>query len=97
MITVNFGTAAFATALTIFAPSLAIPPCSNVLTNHKAGDVLQENEGNITLGAKLDEMCRLESALRKQNTVIADDADRIAPDAARTRRPPSVHTSALNS
>jgi hypothetical protein len=30
MTTVNFGTEALATALTIFAPSLAIPPRSNV-------------------------------------------------------------------
>ncbi len=35
MITVNFGTAAVATAMTIFAPSLAMPRCSYSLPTMK--------------------------------------------------------------
>ena len=35
MITVNFGTSAQATAVTSFAPSLAMPPCSYFLPTMK--------------------------------------------------------------
>ena len=35
MITVNFGTREQATALTIFAPSFAMPPCSTFLPTMK--------------------------------------------------------------
>ena len=57
-----------------------MPPCSNCLADHEAGDVLKKDEGNIALSAKFDEVSRLERAFGKQNTVVADDADRIAPD-----------------
>ena len=59
MITVNFGTFAVATAVTIFAPSLAIPPVSYFLPDHEAGDVLQEQQRNAALAAQLDEVRRL--------------------------------------
>src|SRR5436853_330099 len=48
--------------------------------HHEAGDVLQKYEGNAALGAELDEMRALQGALGKQDAVIGEDADRIAPD-----------------
>ncbi len=44
MITVNFGTVEQATAVTIFAPSRAMPAALIFAANHEAGDVLQEQE-----------------------------------------------------
>ena len=80
MMTVNFGTAAVATAVTILAPSLAMPPASYLLPDHEAGDVLQEDQRHAALGAQLDEVRALQRALREQDAVVGDDADRIAPD-----------------
>ena len=80
MITVNFGTAAVATAVTILAPSLAMPPFSYLRADHEAGDVLQKDERDAALGAQLDEMRALQRALREQDAVIGEDADRVAPD-----------------
>ena len=46
--------------------------------DHEAGDVLEENERDAALGAKLDEMRALEGRFRKQDPIIGDDADGIA-------------------
>ena len=81
MITVNFGTCAHDTAVTIFAPSLAMPPASYFLPDHEAGDVLQEHERDAALRAELDEVRALQRRLGEQDAVVGDDADRIAPDA----------------
>src|SRR5579883_2526713 len=49
--------------------------------DHEAGDVLEKDERDAALRAKLDEMRAFERALGEENTVIGDDADGIAPDA----------------
>ena len=49
-----------------------------VCTYHEARDILQENERYPSLGAKLDEMGTFERRFRKQDSVIRDDADRLA-------------------
>ena len=58
MITVNFGTAAFATAWTILAPSLAMPALLVLLADHEAGDVLKEDERDLPRAGELDEVRR---------------------------------------
>ena len=58
--------------------------------DHETSDVLQENQRDSALCAELDEMCGLQRGLRKEDAVVGDDADRIAPDvreAADDRRP----------
>ena len=52
---VILGTTELATALTIFAPSLMMPPRSARRADHEAGDVLQEEERDPLLVAELDE------------------------------------------
>ena len=69
-----------ATAVTILAPSLAMPPASYLLPDHEAGDVLQEHERDAALAAQLDEMRALQRALAEQDAVVGEDADRIALD-----------------
>src|SRR5437870_1540070 len=55
-----------------------------LFTHHEAGDVLQKDQGNVSLRAEFDEVRRLESAFRKQNPIVADDPDGISPDAGET-------------
>ena len=71
--------------MTSLAPSLAMPPRLVLAADHEAGDVLQEQQRDAALAAQLDEMRALQRAFREQDAVIADDADRHAPDAARSR------------
>ncbi len=52
-----------------------------LLSDHEARDVLQEHERNLPLRAQLDEVRTLQRRFRKQDAVVGDDADRIAPDA----------------
>ena len=80
MTTVNFGTCEQATAVTILAPSLAMPACFVLLADHEAGDVLQEHQRDVALVAQLDEVRALQRAFGEQDAVVGDDADRIAVD-----------------
>ena len=50
MTTVSLGTRAQATAVTIFAPCLAMPPASYFAADHEAGDVLQEHQRDPRAG-----------------------------------------------
>src|SRR5262249_44212323 len=47
-----------------------------LLADHKAGDVLQEQEWDAALAREFDEMRALERALAEQDAVIGEDADR---------------------
>ena len=51
MMTVNLGTCAVATAVTILAPSLAMPPVLVLPADHEAGDVLQEEQRDARAGS----------------------------------------------
>ena len=58
--------------------------------DHETGDVLQEQQGYFALAAQLDEMRALLCALRKQDAVVGDDANRHSLDPRETgnqRRP----------
>ena len=46
--------------------------------DHEAGDVLQKHQRNLALAAELDEVRAFLRRLRKQHTVVGDDADRHA-------------------
>src|SRR4030095_4270728 len=48
------------------------------LADHEAGDVLQEHQGNIALGAQSDEVRALERGLGEQYAVVRDNPDWIA-------------------
>ena len=78
--TVSLGTRAVATAATIFAPSLAIPPASASRPDHEAGDVLEEEQGHPAVVAELDEVGRLEGALAEEHSLVGEDADRVSVD-----------------
>ena len=78
--TVTFGTAVVATAVTSLAPSRAMPPASYFAPDHEAGDVLQEEQRDPALAAELDEMRALLRALREEHAVVGDDPDRDAVD-----------------
>ena len=56
------------------AAGLVFPP------DHEAGDVLQEQQRDAALAAELDEMRALQGGFGKQDAVVGEDADRIAPD-----------------
>src|SRR2546422_210284 len=48
---------------------------------HEARDVLEKNQRNRALAAQLDEVRAFQRGFGKQDSVIRDDADRVAPDA----------------
>ena len=75
MMTVNFGTAAFATAWTILAPSLAMPPRSYSLPTMKPVMFWRKMQRDLRAGAQLDEMRRLERRLLEQDAVVGEDSD----------------------
>src|ERR1700751_4527467 len=52
--------------------------------DHKPGDVLQKDERDPTLRAKLDKVRALQCAFREQDAVIGENADRVAPDPRET-------------
>src|SRR6516165_2803967 len=52
--------------------------------DHKPGDVLQKDERDPALRAKLDEVRALQCAFREQDAVIGENADWIAPDPRKT-------------
>ncbi len=78
MMTVSFGTAAVATAVTSLAPSLGDAAGLVFLADHEAGDVLQEDQRDFALAAQLDEMRALQRAFGKQHAVVGENADRHA-------------------
>ena len=75
MTTVNFGTAAFATACTIFAPSFAMPPRSYSRPTMKPVMFCRKISGTRAQVAELDEVRRLQRRLGEQHAVVGDDAD----------------------
>ena len=60
MMRVKRGTCVLATAMTIFAPSLAMPPLSACTPTIKPVMFLQKQDGNLALVAQLDKMRPLE-------------------------------------
>jgi len=56
----------------------------DLLTNHEAGDVLQEHDWDLSLRAHLHEMGSLLSALREKHTVIGHNTNWVAVDVAET-------------
>ncbi len=53
--------------------------------HHETGDVLQEEERYLALGAQLDKVSRLERRLGEQHAVVGYDADRVAVEAREAR------------
>lgn len=51
-----------------------------ISTNHETADVLQEDEGDMSLGTQLDEVCPLEGRFREKNAVVGNDTDLLAVD-----------------
>src|SRR5712675_789544 len=49
--------------------------------HHEAGDVLQEEKRDAALAGELDEVRALQRRFGKQDPVVRDDTDRVAPDA----------------
>ena len=74
MMTVNLGTSAHATAVTSFAPSLAMPAGLVLAADHEPGDVLQEDERDPALAGELDEVRALERRLGEEDAVVGEDA-----------------------
>src|SRR5262249_45945893 len=59
------------------------PALFELLSHHKSSNIFQKYQLNVALRAKFDEMCSFQCALRKQNTIVADNADRISPDSCK--------------
>src|SRR5581483_3608367 len=51
-----------------------------LLSDHEAGDVLQEDQRNTALIAELDEMRRLQRGLREEHAVVREDAHLVSED-----------------
>jgi hypothetical protein len=97
---VSFGTFAHATARTIFAPSLAMPPRSALeptmypaqwsrSMQEATGRILtcyvdQENERYATLSAELYKVGRLEGRVGEQDPVICDNTTLVPMDVCKT-------------
>ena len=85
MTTVNFGTAALATASHELR-AVARDAARLVLgADHEAGDVLKEDERDPPLAAELDEVRALLRGLGEEDAVVGEDPDRVALDRARSR------------
>ena len=80
MITVNFGTCAQATAVTIFAPSLAMPPFSYLRPTMKPVMFCRNTSGMPRWQHSSMKCAPLSADSREQDAVVGDDADRIAVD-----------------
>ena len=78
MTTVSLGTRAQATAVTILAPCLAMPPASYSRPTMKPVMFCRNSSGIAALVAELDEVGALERRLAEQDAVVGDDADRVA-------------------
>ena len=48
--------------------------------DHVPGDVHEEQEGDLALGAQLDEVRRFHGRLGEQDAVVCDNTDRVAMD-----------------
>jgi hypothetical protein len=81
MRTVSLGTCAVATAVTIFAPSRAMPAFSTFLPTMKPVMFCRKRSGTRPLAAELDEVRALLRRLAEQDAVVGDDADRHAVEA----------------
>ena len=53
-----------------------------LLANHEAHDVLEEYEGDATLLAELDKVCRFERAFGEKYAIVRDDPNGIPVDAS---------------
>ena len=84
MITVNFGTFAFDTAVTIFAPCRAMPSFSYLRPTMKPV-MFCRNTSGILRWQQLDEMRALHRRFGEQDAVVRDDPDRVAPDVREAR------------
>ena len=80
MMMVNFGTAAVATAVTILAPSLAMPPASYLRPTMKPVMFCRKTSGMPRCAQSSMKCAAFERALGEQDAVIGEDADRVAPD-----------------
>ena len=90
MTTVNFGTCAQATAVTSFAPSLAIPPASYSLPTMKPVMFWRKSSGIRRWHASSTKCAPLSADSEKRTPLFARIADREALDAreaADQRRP----------
>ena len=58
-----------------FSAVLRDPAFLGILADHEAGDVLEEDEGDVALAAELDEVGALEAAFGEEDAVVGDDAD----------------------
>merc|ERR1712070_447530 len=54
---------------------LCDPAFLRILADHEAGDILEENEGDLALTAELDEVGAFEAAFGEEDAVVGDDAD----------------------
>ena len=81
MTTVNFGTCAFATAITSFAPSRAMPPASYSVPTMKPVMFWRKTSGIAPLAAELDEVRALLRRLGEEDAVVREDPDGEALDA----------------
>ena len=77
MTTVSLGTRAQATAVTILAPCLAMPPASYSRPTMKPVMFCRNSSGIAALVAQLDEVRALERRLGEQDAVVGDDPDRV--------------------
>ena len=59
------------------------PTALGVGSYHEATDVLEEDERDVALIAKLNEMCALQSRFASQGPITAEDADLLAVDAGK--------------
>ncbi len=78
MTTVNLGTSAHATAVTSFAPSLAMPPASYSRPTMKPVMFCRNTSGMPALRGELDEVRPLQGRLREEDAVVGQDRDRIS-------------------
>ena len=81
MITVNFGTSAEATAVTIFAPCLAMPSCSYLRPTMKPVMFCRKTSGILRRQHISMKCAPLTRALREEDAVVGENADRVAHDA----------------
>lgn len=51
-----------------------------ICTDHKAGDVLEEDEWDVALSAEFDEVRAFEGRFGEENSVVGDDADLMSVD-----------------
>src|SRR4051794_5980738 len=84
MMIVNFGTGAVATAVTILAPSLAMPWFSYLRPTIKPV-MFCKNTSGMPRWAQSSMKCAPFRRLGKEDAVVGDDPDRIAVDVGKTR------------